>query len=877
MVEQLASEYLVERAALKHRMDAALSLPLTLVVAQAGAGKTVLLNQWEAAHPTLPIARIDVESADDDPARFSRRLLSGLAGVRPEVMQLARLSALNRGGLGAPLLQALSVELEAFPEIAIVLDDLHHLSDTTLLADIGRLAAAVPPNVHIIISTRVDPPIAWSQLRLRNRLLEIRQADLAMTERESAELLARITRRDVPAKIVDVLMSRTEGWAAGLQLAGLTLRFQHDFDEFVTEFGGTDRLITEYLTEEVLDVLPEGDRAVLLRMSPLDTMTAELVDHVLERSDGRPLLERLEHESMFLVALDTHREHFRFHHLFRDLLRYRLRAENAADETHLLGRAADYHLGRGELAPAVEYLLRARDWDRVLDAIMMGGSEVFERGEMRTVIRWITTVPEASRADRLDVALLLGMLVGMQGEAARTVDTMTRVANDPRATVGQRIIAHTWISATTQWNPRPRESLRAAERAIELLDANPEAPIPDLMHLTTRELLRSLAIGSAGRSYFLAGNFAEAEAWMMRALATDGLAYPPFRVGLLGSLALLRAWCGRAADAELLAAEALETAAVTGLLTHPVVADAYLAEAMVAHERGLPEAAAASLRDGTIRAEANHRTQLGWISRYQHALLAAAEGRFDEVHELVDLSKHDDMSAPAPVIVDRLVAVHMGALRHTGRGVDSLHLRGGAAPSTTVIAYETVAASLTLGHHESATRMLDAARDLFEAEGLRGDIQRLLLLAWTAELDRDHRTALDLVNAALDRAEPDGLVQVFIDTGPVVLDVVAELASERGGLAEAIISRRRQVSPPGGNARLPEPLTERELEILAYLPGHATSAELAKACFVSTNTLKTHLGHIYRKLDVTGRSAAIAKARELGLLGPIIRSEQSRV
>jgi LuxR family maltose regulon positive regulatory protein len=876
VVEHLASEYLVDRPALKRRMMESLALPLTLVVAQAGAGKTVLLNQWAADHPDLPFVWIDVDFGDDDPVRFSRRLLAELGAVRPDVMHLANLSALNAGGLGAPLLDALATELESFPECVIVLDDLHHLSNGTLMADIGQLIAAAPPNVHFIISTRVDPPIPWSKLRLRNRLLEIRQTDLAMTAQEAGELLGKITKRHVSPAIVDVLVGRTEGWAVGLQLAALTLKFQEHPDDFVADFGGTDRLIAEYLAEEVLDALPEEDRNLLLRMALLDTMTAGLVDDMLDRSDAHQLFERLEHESMFLVALDAHREHFRFHHLFRDLLRYRLRAEDAAEEARLLGRAADHHLARGELAPAVEYLLRARDWDRALDAIMTRGSDVFERGEMRTVIRWITMIPEVSRADRLDVALELAILEGMQGEAARAVDGLSRVANDARATLGQRMIAEAWSSATTQWNPHPQETIRSAERAIQLLESNSDVAVPDLMRLTTPELLKTLATGSGGRSHFLAGDATDAEAWLTRALSTEGIAYPPFRVGLLGSLALLRIWCGRAVDAELLATEAHETAAGTGLLSHPVMADAFLAEAMVAYERGLPESAAAPLQEGSILAESNHRTQLEWISRYQQALLASAAGRYEEALELVDLSRHGGISAPAPAILDRLVAVHMGVLRRTRRSEESLRLHGDATPSTAAVAFETAAAFLTLGDRESASRTLATARAMFEAEGPRGDIRWQILSAWTAELNGSHRTALDLVGLALDRAESEGLVEVFIESDAIVLGLIAELSPVRGGLAAAIVARWRALEPADANSNLPEPLTDRELEILAYLPGHSTSAELAKQFYVSVNTLKTHTAHIYRKLGVSDRSAAIAKARSLGLLGSIIWTEQER-
>ena len=597
MVEHLFSEYLVDRPALKRRMDAALSLPLTLVVAQAGAGKTVLLNQWAAEHPEVEYLWVDVETADNDPVRFARRLLSELATVRPEMEQLGHLTVLNAGGLGTPLLDALTTELGAFPECVIVLDDLHHLSNGTLLADLGRLVADAPPNVHVVISSRVDPSIPWSRLRLRNRLLEVRQADLAMTEHETEELLARITRRDVPPAIRDVLLSRTEGWAAGLQLAGLTLRFQEHPDEFVAEFSGTDRLIAEYLTEEVLDAVPEASRSLLLRMSLFDTMTADLVDAVLERSDAHAALRAVR------ARIHVPRRHSTpIESISGSITSSAISSAIGCEprtprrRSRLLDRAAEYHLARGELVPAVEYLLRAREWDRALDAIMTSGSHVFERGEMSTVIRWITTVPEASRAHRLDVALELGILVGMQGEAARAFDAFSRVASDPRATIGHRMIAEAWSSATAQWNPRPDDTIRASERALRLIEANPELAVPDLMRLTTPALLNTLATGSGGRSHFLAGDLAEADAWMSRSLSTEGVAYPPFRAGVLGSLALLRIWSGRATEAELFSAEAREIAARTGLLAHPVMADALLADALVAYERGQPHAAAGPLQ-----------------------------------------------------------------------------------------------------------------------------------------------------------------------------------------------------------------------------------------------------------------------------------------
>jgi LuxR family maltose regulon positive regulatory protein len=547
-------------------------------------------------------------------------------------------------------------------------------------------------------------------------------------------------------------------------------------------------------------------------------------------------------------------------------MRYHLRSEDPDEERRLLERAADFHLERSEWAPAVEYLLRAEDWDRALDAVLARGSDVFERGEASTVIRWITAVPEAAREDRLDTWLQLAMLVGMQGEAPRTVAMLRRVANDSRATIGQRIIAEAWTSATAQWSPRPDECIRAAERAIALLDEHPGAEPPDLMHLTSRMLLRTLALGSGGRARFLDGDLAGAEAWLTEALKTDGISYPPFRVGVLGSLALLEGWTGRALEAELLAAEAVETAAMSGLLSHPVIADAFLAQALVARERAQEDDAARSLQDARIRAAANHRTQLLWIATLEHAAQCAAEGRSDDALELADLSRHDAPSAPAPVILDRLIGLRMSVLRRIGRPDEALHLVGPDQQLTPSIRFEMTAASLALGDTRMAATLLRNGSGRSSAGRPRDDVADLLLRAWAAELTASHGTALELMGAALDVAEPEGLVSVFVESDVAVIRLVEELAGARGGLTEAILTRWGRVGRPHANAALPEPLTERELEILTHLPDHSTSAELARLCFVSVNTVKTHTAHIYRKLGVSGRSAAVAKARELGLI-----------
>ena len=428
----IAPSYAVDRAALRRQLDEAIVHPLTLIVAPAGAGKSVLLAQWARSHPELNFVWVEVVEDDDDPVRFSQRLLQGFDAISPDFADLTALTSLHGGGLGTPLLEALEAQMAELPQVVIVLDDLHHLSNAVLISDLGRLANVLPPNVHLVLSTRTDLPIAWSRHRLNRRLTEIRQSDLALDEIDSAVLLEHITGRSLGADRVGALVARTEGWAAGLQLAGMTLRLYEDVDDFIIQFSGDDRLIADYLSEEVLQAQPDVRREFLLHISVLDSMCADLVALLTDEPSPQLVLEELERDSMFLVPLDTRRQWFRFHHLFRDMLRFKLRAEEPGAEARLLNRAAGWHLERGDVSTGLEYLLRAENWDGALDIVMARGSEVFEKGEMATVIRWISEVPESARADRHDVSLLLGGLMAIEGLAAGAEDILGRLATAPR-------------------------------------------------------------------------------------------------------------------------------------------------------------------------------------------------------------------------------------------------------------------------------------------------------------------------------------------------------------------------------------------------------------------------------------------------------------
>ncbi len=857
--------YVVDRPALRRKLDAVVDHSIALIVAPAGAGKSVLLAQWAATHPELQFVWLEVIPSDDDPVRFRRRLLKELAQIDRVFVDVSPLTSMHGEGLGDAFLDDLAVQMTELPEVIIVLEDLHHLSNAALVSDLARLSELLPRNVHLVLSSRADLPIAWSRQRMRLDITEIRQVDLAFDDTDSAELLERITGQSFSADSVTALVNRTEGWAAGLQLAGMNLRLHEDPDNFVTQFSGTDRLIADYLSEEVLRAQSHNRRQLLLQMSVPDEMSADLIGYLTGTPNAQGVLEELERDSMFLVPLDSSREWYRFHHLFRDLLRFRLRAEHPELESHLLHKAAQWHLQRGNADVAVECLMSARDWEAALRLILARGSEVFERGEMATAIRWLSTVPEFVRADHHEVNLLLGLLQGTEGQAAAAEDILRRVRVHPTATRGEAACAQVFLASLAQFRANHEMSIDMAEEALVMLDDLSHEPMPAVMNLGDVDSLRTMALGSGGRAHFLAGHLEEARTWLKSGLASTGAAYSVWRVSGLGSLALVEAWTGNTGRAEHLADEALAVAQSVGMLGHTSTADAYLAITLAALEKGEPRRAAIALHEGTLRAEANRRTQLAWVARLEMALLRAAEGDFDQSAAVLN-NPHRPAGPPPPIVAERLGALEIRLLRLRGSLPEASRVSARENRDSEMLRFERVAVALSNGQRHVARKLMDSAPSVTETDNPAADLRAEVQLAWLASAEGSADTAQLHLLQALELGGRHSLVEIFVQAGPAVVQLIAGLPGERTAFQEIILRRSRELHSPSPGAELVEPLTDRELEILSYLPSRFTNSEMAQRCYVSVNTIKTHMTHIYRKLDVANRNGAIRRAQEIGLL-----------
>src|SRR5215211_8467351 len=373
---------------------------LTLLSAPAGFGKTTLLNKWakSRADGESYVAWLSLDEADNDPVRFLAYLVAALRRTVEEggfgEAVLAALRSPQPPRLEA-LTAALVNELAALPgELDLVLDDYYLIDSEAVHGIVSFLLERLPPNTHLVISSRVDPPLPISRLRARGQMAELGPAELAFTPEEAAAFLRGVMELDLSAEDIATLEERTEGWIAGLQLAALSMRDRKDVSDFIETFSGSHRDVLDFLAEEVLEGQPEHVREFLLDTSILDGLTGPLCDALTGRNDGDEMLKSLERENLFVVALDDERIWYRYHRLFADFLRGRLKRESPeyVGELHL--NASEWNERNGGASSAIEHALLAGDHERAARLMERGVGQSWYRGEVVTLLGWLEKLSE---------------------------------------------------------------------------------------------------------------------------------------------------------------------------------------------------------------------------------------------------------------------------------------------------------------------------------------------------------------------------------------------------------------------------------------------------------------------------------------------------
>lgn len=829
-----------------------------LVVAPAGSGKTVLLNQW-AARTADPVAWLSIHASHDDPVVLGRDIVGALDRCMVGFDTSIATRIPTGHSLGPAFIDAVVGELARIDSpLLLVLDDAHVLTQPEIGDDLGALLRRLPPPVRAVVASRWDPGFSFSSMRLDD-VVEVRADDLAFRHDEAAALTTGVVGRELDDDVVGALVERTGGWSAGLQLASVSLRRSDDDLAFVERFAGDDRLIAEYLTAEVLRHEDEATRDFLLRTSVLDELTPELCDVVAGTSGAAATIDDLERRGLFVVD-GARAGTRRYHHLFASLLRYRLRAEDPRHETRARQAAARWSLAHGDVRGAVEQLLSAGDPAAAFEIVTTHGHIVFARSEAATLVRWLTRISESGVEPRNDVEVnLLAAQIGADQFAAAE-ETYRRLRRVESLPAGHRAAAAAFHALCGMADLPIKQVKESTAEAFATVDEARHGPAVGVLGLDGPDTIEAMAAHMAGHIELFEGDVAGARATFEQALDLPGTRYPLWRVASLGALAVTESWHGRNRSAEAHAVAALELADEFDTQSHVSATMSHLAMSVVQLDRLETDDAAASLDAASRCAERSRRPflhQLHALVSARHASITLGPGSATDLLRLVPSTGME-----RAVIRETRQDLLARMLVRDGRIGEARGVLEGE-PFRLPLAH--IDERLASGALEEAAALIEATSP--DPANLRAATELEIRRGLVLDLRGERGRAGDRLTAALERADAEQLHAPFVEA-PQALRILKTSASGRvAALVEGIAARRRiDLTRGTSNGTLIDPLTERELGVLEYLPSRLSNTEIAGTLYISVNTLKTHLRSIYRKLEVTDRDSAVDHATRVGLL-----------
>ncbi len=896
--------FLVSRSRLFEKLNAGLAGAVTLVAAPAGFGKTTLVAEWirhearlpgadlESREAAPPAAWLSLDEQDNDLAGFLTYLVAALRSVLPDAGELSL--AMLRGPQTPPI-EAIITPLindmgDAPGPFLLVLDDYHVIQEQQIHDALAFLLGHLPSSLHLVIISRADPPLPLARLRGQGTLFEVRQSDLCFTVGETTRLLNEVLDLNLAAADLDRLNRRTEGWPAGLQMAAASLRQREDPAAFVRAFTGSNRYILDYLMEEVLAQQPPAIQQFLLFTSVLDRLTASLCASLLAAGSepdsagagdmDLSALEYLDAANLFVVPLDDQRHWYRYHRLFADLLRQRLRQTAPQLMPVLHARARDWYWREGWPVEAVAHALQAADDGRAAAMIEEAAEIALQKSQVHTVLRWVEALPADQVQGRPRLALYYTWALFLSGASIEDIErylpgltdhgfgTMEEGDQMPAAA-----LAHAFLATHRGQMRQARELARQALDAFGPQDS----------------YWRSMAIWVLSISYHdpTAESSAEVLTWEDAARVAQESGNLLVMVSATCEQAHAQKRRGRLHDARDKFEHALALATPPGERPLPIAGEALMGMAEIDLEWNKLESAEQLLDEGLARTR-QWREIAALPGCFQLARLRRAQG--DEagadaalreaarLAELFDATQLDDVVVAAYearlwAMQGRLNLAQSWAidrgLAESAPGQEITDQYGGLRPFE-----ELILARLWLaqGQLDAAIRLLDRLLPEFHRwRHVRLIIETLLLRAQAyairGEADRASSDLLD----ALTLGEPGNYVRLFVDEGEPILHLLRSLRARDHGsqdYAHRLIEAFGMASRLQGRAEQPliEPLSERELEILQLIAEGLSNQEIGQRLFLSLPTVKWHTSNIYGKLDVKNRTTAVARARELDIL-----------
>ncbi|HEX8174181.1 MAG TPA: LuxR C-terminal-related transcriptional regulator [Pyrinomonadaceae bacterium] len=883
---------LVNRPHLLENLSEGLKGKLTLISAPAGFGKTSLVAAWREQNE-LPLAWLSLDDEDNEPTRFMDYLIAALQTIDEELTE--ETSCLLKGPSQPSLkvvLNTLLNELNAHDvEFALALDDYHAIREPSIHEALSQLIERMPQHAHALVVSRSDPPIPLARLRARGELKEIRAADLRFSSEEAAAFLNDVMSLGLSSDDVVALEERTEGWITGLQLSALSLQGRENKSELVREFAGDNRFVLDYLLEEVLNSQPPAVQDFLLRTSVLSRLNGSLCNALTLESNGHEILEQLERANLFLIPLDNKANWFRYHHLFADLLRLKLKQKQSSIVRELQIKASLWCEENELLDEAITYALAAQDWERALSLIEPMVPGLLSLGRFERLKHWLDAIPETALRKH---PMMLGGYIPtlLYQEEFDKVEKYLQVieAAEPEEAHSDLILL-VWSSRSLTAVARG-EAARAEEftrKMFELLEPG------DIRHQAVAQYTRV-------RCSCLSRNLKESERLVLESLPVykqaGNFMFEIWGMTCLGHLRTLQGRLHEGAE-DLLNViryfkERIPNQPEPLIYPYSFLCDIY-------REWNELETAKAHMDESLkIIRQTGRETYVAFVSDHLKGLVLTLEmlGDNAQAEELIEnglkrVRKYgNDRVVRELLALKALTRLRRGDLSFVNRWADTCGLGAEDEPDyLSELAYTTFARWLIArGRAEQAQPLLTRLQSAAQGNGRgRALIETLILRALVFQSLSNQSEAIRTLEQALLMAEPESYVRSFVDEGEALSKLLAQALKDNGKRWEAetpellryviklneafgpIAPVQKVRSAQGEADDLPwwytkDPLSERELEVLRHVAQGLSNQEIANKLFLSSGTVKRHMSNIYQKLDVHSRTQAIDRARNLKLL-----------
>jgi LuxR family maltose regulon positive regulatory protein len=845
---------------------------ITLISAPAGSGKTTILSSWLRESEVMA-AWLSLDGYDNDLHRFWTYVLAALDTLRPGTLKHAQ-EALKvaRSRQSPPIehvLTALSNDLTDFEDdVLLVFDDYHEIITPSIHTSLAFLLDHLPARLHLFIATRSDPPFSLARLRVSNQLEEIRTHDLRFSSTETTLFLSTVMGLDLAAEEVAVLEARTEGWVAGLQLAGLSIQRQRDKPGFLSAFAGNHHSLVNYLAEEVLQKQSEQIQQFLLHTSLLDRLNASLCQEMTGDANSRAMLARLEQANLFVVALDEGRTWYRYHQLFADFLRLRLQQSQPDLVSKLHHRAAHWYQRHGYYEEAMSHLRVVQDFVQAAELIEQSSEALMRRGDFTLLDRWISFLPGKLVRSKPDIIIMhakvLAFLGQLQAAETRLQEIGALLSDDHaparEAIEGEMIVVRAFIE-TQRLNFS--QAIELSRRALEYLPAN---------NVFMRSVI-SLCLGIAFR--FKDGPAActalekairEAESPHISLLSLEHLGYQLQEQGQLH----------RALE---IYQQALRIQPEGHLIASMWMACLGIADVQREWNelRSAEDAVLQALKLGQERDAPSVLLEINVLL----ALIKQAQGNTDESLRLLrqeEMRGHQIQFMPAIQVMkayQALFEVWRGNMQAALPWMQEFEQQTANYPLNTrsereyrILARVQPAA----GQCAEAEAVLAQLLALAEEEGrTRAVIKTMALQALVFQAQGAPERAMSKLIQALMLAEPEGYVLTFTEEGVEMARLLNRIltAGRTGAVLPRITPEYLQLLLDAGTRHETSShalLSERELEILGLISSGLSNQEIADRLVIAMSTVKWHVRQIFNKLNVNSRTQVLARARELSLL-----------